>query len=145
MLTDAQLRQLAQAALLARQNAWCPHSGFAVGAALLGEDGTLYTGCNLENASYGATLCAERAALAAAVSAGCRHFAAIAIAGGRAGLPVTEFCPPCGICRQALAEFCGEDFPILLVREDDMRRCTLGELLPLAFHLNREESKHENV
>ena len=141
-MSGAELLALARRA---RENAYAPYSGFAVGAALLGADGRVYTGCNVENAAYPVACCAERTALFHAVAEGAREFTAIAVAGGRIGDKAEASCPPCGVCRQALAEFCGEDFPILLVREDDMRRCTLGELLPLAFHLNREESKHENV
>lgn len=95
---------LVEKARRARQHAYCPYSGFAVGAALLASSGQIYTGANCESASYGATLCAERAALAAAISAGERTFLALAVAAGER--PVT----PCGICRQLLAEF--GDFPV---------------------------------
>ncbi len=128
--------ELARRALQARENAYAPYSHFAVGAALLGEGGRVYAGCNLENASYGATICAERAALAAAVAAGERSFAALAVAGGPQGQPPAGDCFPCGICRQALSEFCAPQMPVLVVRgEGDWRWYTLEELLPYAFRL----------
>lgn len=122
---------LLQQAELARQNAYAPYSGFTVGAALLGDNGTVYTGCNVENASYGLTCCAERTALYKAVSEGVRRFEAIAIVGGKKDETVTTSCPPCGICRQALAEFCNDNLTVLLQSGDT----TLGALLPAAFRL----------
>ena len=120
--------------LEARKNAYTPYSHWAVGAALLTEDGSLFPGCNVENAAYGPTNCAERTALFAAVAQGKREFRAIAIAGGREGEEPSDFCPPCGVCRQALAEFCEPDFEILLVKSNaETQLHTLGELLPLAF------------
>ncbi len=126
--------RLLRCALEARANAYVPYSHWAVGAALLAQDGTLFPGCNVENTAYGPTNCAERTALFSAVAQGKRRFAAIAIAGGRQGEPPASFCPPCGVCRQALAEFCGPEFEVLLVKsEGEVRRHTLGELLPFAF------------
>lgn len=125
---------LAEEALRARENAYAPYSGFAVGAALLCADGKIFSGCNVESASYGVTVCAERVALWKAVSGGEREFAALAVAGGKAGAPAADFCPPCGVCRQALAEFCGGDFLVLLVKSSgETRSCTLGGLLPMRF------------
>lgn len=129
-MTDAELVRLADAA---RLNSYAPYSGFSVGAALLCTDGTVWRGCNVENASYPVTCCAERSALFAAVSAGKRQFAALAVVGGRLGLMPDSFFTPCGVCRQALAEFCGPDFPILVSDGRETRRYTLGELLPHGF------------
>lgn len=130
-MTDA---QLIARALDARTRAYAPYSHFTVGAALEAASGAVYTGCNIENAAYPVGLCAERAALAAAVSAGEHAFARIAICGGREGEPAFEPCAPCGMCRQALAEFCSGDFEILLPAEGrQTRRLTLSELLPESF------------
>ena len=125
-------RLLKEAAAVRRQ-AYCPYSNYAVGAALLTEDGALFTGCNVENASYGLTLCAERAALAAAIAAGYRSFAALAVVAGGPALPC-----PCGACRQVLHEFCPGDMPIYAAHPDTLSAAdsvTLAELLPRAFCL----------
>ena len=133
-MTYEEKERLAACALRARKNAYTPYSHWAVGAALLAEDGSLFPGCNVENAAYGPTNCAERTALFSAVAQGKRKFRAIAIAGGREEEEPSDFCPPCGVCRQALAEFCGPDFEILLVKSNaETQLHTLGELLPLAF------------
>ena len=124
---------LVERAKEARKNSYCPYSGFAVGAALLCADGTVFTGCNVENAAYGSTICAERTALVKAVNDGKRDFKAIAIAGGRAGEEPTGICAPCGVCRQVMAEFCGPGFEILLTDGHSLQVQTLEELLPLAF------------
>ena len=118
----------------AMERAYAPYSGFTVGAALLGKSGPVYVGCNVENASYPVTCCAERTALFAAVAAGERAFSALAVVGGRGGV-VEDFCPPCGICRQALSEFCPAAFPVYLWRPDEVQCLTLGDLLPHAFQL----------
>lgn len=121
-------------AMEARHMAYAPYTGFAVGAALLCRDGQVYTGCNIENAALTATNCAERTALFKAVSEGEREFEAIAIVGGKAQEPPREYCTPCGVCRQALAEFCGADFRIYLgVEGKPTRAYRLSELLPEAF------------
>lgn len=127
-------RELLNTALIAREAAYAPYSGYFVGAALLAEDGTVYTGCNMENASYSATLCAERAAFAAAISAGAHRFKAIAVAGGK-GMKADEKTSPCGICRQVMAEFCDEKFNIILGNEQTLSVYSLGDLLPLSFSL----------
>lgn len=128
-------RELCERAIQARTTAYAPYSGCLVGAALLADDGTVYTGCNVENASYGATLCAERNAFAAAVADGKRAFAAIAVAGGK-GDGLDGGFPPCGICRQVMAEFCDADFPVLVVTAPDaFTAYRLGDLLPAAFTL----------
>ncbi len=114
----------------AKENAYAPYSNFKVGAALLCADGTIYKGCNIENASYPVTLCAERAALASAVSEGKRNFVAIVITGGE------DYCFPCGMCRQALAEFCNKDFRVVVAKnENETKVYKLYELLPETFTL----------
>lgn len=123
--------QLLKAAAEARKQAYCPYSHFAVGAALLTKDGRIYTGCNVENGSYSLGCCAERTAVFKAVSDGCREFTAIAISGAPEGEAPDVPCPPCGACRQVLAEFCGDDLRISLADRD----YTLGELLPVRFSL----------
>ncbi len=123
--------ELIRAAMEARTFSYSPFSGFAVGAALLCEDGTVYTGCNIENSSYSPTLCAERCAVAKAVSEGKRNFLAIAVAG-----PEDGHTTPCGVCRQVLYEFCDESLTVLCAgTENDYLETTLGELLPRAFRL----------
>lgn len=127
-IPPSQWDQLAEAALAARQAAYAPYSKFRVGAALLTEDGRIVGGCNVENASFGLCVCAERTAMATAVAARRRGFAAMAIATG-ASPPA----PPCGMCRQFMAEFC-VDLPLLLVNDRGERvRTRLGQLLPRAF------------
>ncbi len=124
---------LIQAALRARENAYAPYSGFRVGAALLAQDGTVYTGCNVECASFSVTNCAERTALFKAVSEGERHFTALAVVGGKDDTPQAEI-TPCGVCRQALYEFCGGDLIVLMAQDEaHFTRCTLAELLPDRF------------
>ena len=130
----AQDRELIRAALEAREKAYTPYSHFKVGAALLAKDGSVWTGCNIENAGYTPTNCAERTAVFKAVSEGQREFLAIAVVGGREG-PVTEECAPCGVCRQVMAEFCDLDAfrVILAVDEAHYSTYTLREILPMAF------------
>lgn len=124
---------LIEAALKARANAYAPYSGYRVGAALLTEDEEVYTGCNIENASYGATNCAERTAFFKALSEGKRRFKAIAIAGGKGESP-EDYAFPCGICRQVMQEFCKEDFVILVTKtEQDYQEYRLMDLLPHGF------------
>ena len=115
-----------------RNKAHAPYSGYTVGAALISKDGRIFTGCNVENASYGAAMCAERTAFFKAVSEGATEFSAIAIAGGRAGMPCKS-AYPCGICRQVMAEFCGDDFWIYIKNGENTEIYTLKELLPHAF------------
>ena len=122
-------------AKLAMKNAYAPYSKFQVGAALLGADGKVYTGCNIENAAYSPTMCAERVAIGKAVSSGCREFVALAVCGGENG-EIRGFCPPCGVCRQVLSEFCGEDFPVYLTNgSGESKTYTLSQLLPEHFSL----------
>ena len=125
-------KELMQAAVKARKQAYAPYSGFFVGAALLTKDGKVYTGCNIENASYTPTNCAERTAFFKAVSEGERAFDAIAIVGGKGETP-SEFCAPCGVCRQVMAEFCDGDFRVLLGTPENFKAYTLEALFPLSF------------
>ena len=126
--------ELLKTAIEARENAYVPYSHFAVGAALLAKSGKVYRGCNVENAAYGPTNCAERTAFFTAVCAGEREFEALAICGGPAGKPVSELCAPCGVCRQGIREFCPDDFPIVLTTDGTkLYETTLAELLPLSF------------
>lgn len=118
----------------ARLNAYAPYSGFKVGAALLCDDGEVFVGCNVENAAYSATNCAERTAIFSAVAAGKRKFVAIAIVGGKGDEHISEVCLPCGVCRQVLTEFCPGDFKIVTGCKSDVRVYTLSQLLPLAFN-----------
>ncbi len=126
---------LAELALEARKRSYAPYSRFCVGAALLTESGRIYQGCNVENAAYTPTNCAERTAVFKAVSEGERRFRAIAVAGGEKGAETLAEVSPCGVCRQVLAEFCdAETFEVILARSPkDYRVLTLGELFPLGF------------
>lgn len=126
-MTDKELLQLAEQAA---QNSYSPYSGFRVGAALLTADGKVFTGCNIENASYSLTVCAERTALFKAVSEGYTVFSAIAIVGSGDG-DFSAPCPPCGACLQVLSEFCGDGMRIVLA--DGSR--TLSDFLPMRFSL----------
>lgn len=113
----------------ARERAYVPFSGFAVGAAVLAADGRVFTGCNVENRSYGLTICAERVAVATAVAAGARRFEAVAVIAGS-----SPPAAPCGLCRETLAEFAGPELRIHLANPDGERRdTTLGELFPDPF------------
>lgn len=126
-------RELIELACQARISAYAPYSGFRVGAALLTGAGKVYLGSNIENASYGASNCAERTAFFKAVSEGERDFQAIAIVGGKG--EATQSCPPCGICRQVMTEFCNPDTFYILFEGDDknIRKYLLRELLPEGF------------
>ena len=130
-MDDAGLRERA---LEMVKRAYAPYSRFQVGAAVLAESGRIYGGANVENASFGATVCAERNAVFAAVLAGERRLRAVAVCGGRDGV-VTDFCPPCGICRQVLREFCDpKTFRVLLVKSaTEVRELSLERLLPESF------------
>lgn len=128
-MTDLELMQLA---VEAREMAYAPYSGFRVGAALLAKSGKVYKGCNVENAAYSPTNCAERTALFKAVSEGEREFVAIAIVGGMYET-ISDFCAPCGVCRQVLAEFCDKDFRLVLGNPNNVKAYTFEEILPFAF------------
>lgn len=126
-------KELCKEAIDAMKNAYAPYSGYKVGAALLTEKGKLFAGCNIENAAYTPTVCAERVALFNAISSGERNFTAIAVAGGKDGVISGAF-PPCGVCRQVMAEFCAPDFTVLVVTgEDSYKKYTQNELFPQAF------------
>lgn len=130
-MTDA---VLIRAALAARRFAYTPYSHFQVGAALLAANGAVYTGCNIENAGYTPTNCAERTALFKAVSEGVTEFTDLAVVGSREGTVNTLVTGPCGVCRQALYEFCGAGLRVLLAKsETDYIETTLGDLLPYGF------------
>lgn len=127
--------QLIAKAIEAQKGSYSPYSHFCVGAALLCADGTVYTGCNIENASYTPTVCAERTAIFKAVSEGKRDFKAIAIVGGK-DCKITDFCAPCGVCRQVMSEFCRGDMEIHLYNGKESKTYTLSELLPASFTLD---------
>lgn len=121
-------------ALRMRQYSYVPYSHFRVGAALLTQDGKVYTGCNIENAAYTPTNCAERTAFFKAVSEGERDFAAIAIVGGAEDATELSYCAPCGVCRQVMMEFCDDQFQIILAKsETEYQIFILKELMPMGF------------
>ena len=139
-MSNNQKTQLIETAIKMMDFSYVPYSHFHVGAALLAKDGTVFTGCNVENAAYGPSNCAERTAIFKAVSEGVRSFEAIAIVGGAEngqGEPqIKDFCPPCGVCRQVMSEFCGKDFKIILTDgKGGIKEFTLAELLPESFNL----------
>lgn len=132
------IHKLILEALKARENAYVPYSGFSVGAAILTYDGEIYSGFNIENASYPVCNCAERTALFRAVFDGYKKFSAIAVVGGNVrerGDSLSSYCPPCGMCRQALREFCvPHEFEIILAKNiNDFKIFTLEDLLPQSF------------
>ena len=117
----------------AMEKAYAPYSGCKVGAALLCKDGTVYTGCNIENAAFSPTNCAERTAFFKAIYDGQRDFVSIAVCGGKNG-NITGTFPPCGVCRQVMREFCGDDFVVYLAgRDNSYETLTLAQLLPYSF------------
>ena len=128
-MTDIKLMEIA---VKAREMSYSPYSNFRVGAALLGKSGKVYTGCNVENAGYTPTNCAERTALFKAISEGEHEFSAIAIVGGP-GESISEFCAPCGVCRQALSEFCDKDFRFILGNPKEIKVLTMEEIMPYSF------------
>ena len=128
-------KELMALAVEARKMSYSPYSNFRVGAALLGKSGKVYLGCNVENAAYSPTNCAERTAVFKAVSEGEKEFTAIAIVGGM-GETIADFCAPCGVCRQVLAEFCDKDFRLVLGNLDKIKTYTFEEILPLSFGKN---------
>lgn len=132
-MTEKDKFTLVEKALEARKKSYSPYSGFAVGAALLTDDGEIFTGANIESSSYTPTICAERVAFFTAVHEGKRNFSAIAIVGGKAEENVKEFCAPCGVCRQVMAEFAKSDFEVVLYNGEKVEVYTLGELLPKSF------------
>ena len=133
--------QLATMAKEAMKQAYSPYSGYKVGAALISKDGSVYTGCNVENASFSATNCAERTAFFKAISEGKHEFAAIAICGGKDGV-IEGLFPPCGVCRQVMREFCDDEFEIYLITANGIETYTLGQLLPVSFRPETITSLH---
>ncbi len=123
-------------AIKAMDNAYCPYSNYAVGAALLCADGSVYTGCNIENASFSATVCAERSAIFKAISEGKYDFVKMAVVGGK-NKNVDTPAMPCGVCRQVLSEFCGKDFEIIMLSKGEVVKKRLESLLPNAFSLEK--------
>lgn len=133
-MTQKEIHTLIETAMAQLAFSYAPYSHFKVGAALLAADGKIYTGCNIENAAYTPTNCAERTAFFKAVSEGVRGFSAICIVGGKEGV-TEDFAPPCGVCRQVMMEFCDPDtFLIILAKgKEEYQICTLKELLPQGF------------
>ena len=134
MTDDKKIKELLDNAKDMLNFSYTPYSHFKVGAALLAKNGTIYRGCNIENAAYTPTICAERTAFFKAVSEGCREFEAIAIVGGKEGV-IEDFCPPCGVCRQVMMEFVNPDtFEVITaVSEEKYQKNTLKEVLPFGF------------
>jgi cytidine deaminase len=129
-MTPEKLIELAKEAML---RAYAPYSGYKVGAALLCADGTVYQGCNIENAAFGPTICAERVAIFKAISEGEKSFSKIAVVGGKNGV-INGIFAPCGVCRQVMREFCSDDFTVIMgISETEYKSLPLSELLPLSF------------
>lgn len=130
-------KDLFNLAVDAMKNSYAPYSRYNVGAALLCKNGNIYKGCNIENASYSITNCAERTALFSAISNGEKEFEAICIVGGKNG-EITDFAMPCGACRQALSEFCDGSFKVLIgIDESNIKEFSLNELLPYSFEKSK--------
>ncbi len=133
-MTEEQIKELIVKALEMRKFSYTPYSHFNVGAALLAANGNIYTGCNIENASFTPTNCAERTAFFKAVSEGVKEFKAIAIVGGPAESDQLEYCSPCGVCRQVMSEFCNDSFVIICAKNiNEYRTYSLPEILPDRF------------
>lgn len=130
-MTDFELINKAKDAM---KFSYSPYSEFKVGSALLCKNGKVFTGVNIENASFSATNCAERTAFFKAISEGEKDFCKIAVVGGKGG-KITDFCPPCGVCRQVMAQFCEKDFEILLFNGEIIKKYTLEEILPVSFEM----------
>lgn len=127
--------ELIQKARVAAENAYAPYSGYHVGAALLCDDGSVYLGCNVENASFGLTNCAERTALFSAIADGKNKFKAMAVAAAEDQTPF-----PCGACRQVLTEFCDNNFPVYIAEKDDIKTVSMQDLLPHSFRLKESDA-----
>lgn len=134
ILIDIPVKELIRSALEARKKAYAPYSGYMAGAAVLTNELRIYTGCNIENASYTPTICAERTAIAKAVSEGWRKLKAIAVVGSEKGENISQYAFPCGVCRQVLREFADEQFLVIVAKsESDYKTYKLSELLPESF------------
>ena len=133
-LNEAKIKELIETAIGMRNYSYAPYSNFKVGAALLAKNGTVYTGCNVENAGYTPCNCAERTAFFKSVSEGVKEFDAICVVGGKEG-PLTDFAAPCGVCRQVMMEFCDPDtFEIIMaITPEEYKIMTLKELFPMGF------------
>lgn len=125
-------KELMQIANEMREKSYSPYSHFSVGAALVGKSGKIYTGCNIENAGFTPTICAERTAFFKAISEGEKEFECIALVGGKHG-EISDFCAPCGVCRQVMSEWCDKDFKLILGTPDNFKEYTFEELVPYAF------------
>ena len=125
-------QKLVNLAIEAMKKAYTPYSGFKVGAALLSDDGEVTLGCNIENAAYSPTICAERVAFSSAVRDGKRKFTKIAVVGGMNG-ELSSFTYPCGVCRQVMREFCDDDFILVVYDGKEIKEHTLSEILPCSF------------
>lgn len=140
ILSRDRIEELCMMAVDMRNRSYVPYSRFRVGAALLSKDGRIFTGCNVENAGYPVCTCAERTAFSKAVCEGAKEFTVIAISGGPEDGEL-QYCPPCGVCRQIMSEFCDGDFRIILAKSaDDFEVHTLDELMPMRF--TPENLKH---
>ena len=134
MISEEMKKTLVEKAFEVRKRAYTPYSHHKVGAALLGKNGQIYLGCNIENAAFTPSNCAERTAVFKAVSEGQLEFDAIAVVGGMEDAEELDYCAPCGVCRQVLREFCDNDFEIILAKDVEHRKTlTLKEILPLGF------------
>lgn len=134
MISEEMKKTLVEKAFEVREKAYTPYSHHKVGAALLGKNGQIYLGCNIENAAFTPSNCAERTAVFKAVSEGQLEFDAIAVVGGMEDAEELDYCAPCGVCRQVLKEFCDNDFEIILAKDVEHRKTlTLKEILPLGF------------
>lgn len=134
-LTNKEISDLIHAAFSARKLSYSPYSRFAVGSALLCDDGEIYGGCNIENSSYPVGICAERTAISKAISSGKRNFKAITIVGGFVDNSNLDYCPPCGMCRQFLSEFCDKDFVVILAKSlNEYKLIGFDEILPFPFN-----------
>lgn len=131
---DIPVKELIRSAMEARKKAYAPYSGYMVGAAVLTNELRIYTGCNIENASYTPSICAERTAISKAVSEGWRRLKAIAVVGSPKGDVISQFAFPCGVCRQVIREFADSQFMVIVARsESDYKIYSLSELLPESF------------
>lgn len=136
-LSKSEIAELIKSALSARGFSYSPYSKFAVGSAVLCADGMIFTGCNIESSSYPVGICAERVALSKAISSGKRDFRAITIVGGIVDNSEIEYCPPCGMCRQFLSEFCSANFVVILAKnQQEYKLYRLEDLLPETFKLS---------
>lgn len=133
-LTDKEISDLIHTAFSVRKLSYSPYSRFAVGSALLCNSGEIYSGCNIENSSYPVGICAERTAISKAISSSKRDFKAIAIVGGLVNNSNLEYCPPCGMCRQFLSEFCDKDFVVILAKSlNEYKLIGFDDILPFPF------------